>query len=104
MVYTVQDCYCGKDYHPTLSCCWVSTGPAVTTTGPVCVNVMVLAFTCLPVSRPVIKNIISSSVSTLSRSGFAVDLEPVLGALGVRRGYTLDEMPVYDGDSHAFTI
>lgn len=35
MMYIVQDCYCSKDYRPTLGCCWVSAGPAITNTGPV---------------------------------------------------------------------
>lgn len=36
-----------------------------------------------------------SSVRILSWSGFAVDLEPITGALGVRCEYTLDGMPVH---------
>lgn len=38
VVFTVQDCYCGTDYHPTLGCCWVSAGPDITTAGPVFLN------------------------------------------------------------------
>lgn len=92
MVYTVQHCYCGKDYHPTLGCCWVSAGPDITTANPVYMNVMEQTITSLPVYGPVI------TLSLYLQE--AVDPEFILGALGVRREYILDEMPVSQTHIH----
>lgn len=53
MMYTVQDCYCGKDYHPTLGCCWVSAGPAITNIFPVYMAGMMQALHAyLPLDQP----------------------------------------------------
>lgn len=87
VVYTVQDCYCGEDYHPTLGCCWVSAGPDITTTGHVYMNVMEQDFTYLPVHGHVILIVPCCPQE-------AVDPELILGARGVSREYILDEMPV----------
>lgn len=99
MVYTVQDCYCGKDYHPTLGCCWVSAGPAITTTGPVCMNIMVQVWhVCLFLDVGLSYQFIFSKHFNLVR--IVVNLELIPGTQGAIREYTLNVTPVHHSASH----